>query len=124
MARIEVPGKIKKYAGIFGKGVVAEVVPELLKSGLVEVLKKTTVKRVCEWVENDISLWDNLGVNHQKSLLKMGEFVKDLSWLTADWFIQAIRKDCPALASLFLGWEKAYSWLERQIEIIKKEIQK
>ena len=124
MARVEVPGKVKKYAGVFGKGVVAHAVPELFKAGLVEIMKKKTVDGASTWVENNVNLWENLEPNQQKSLLKLGEFVKDLRWLTADWVIQSIKVDCPALASLFLGWGEAYKWLKRQVEIIKEEIKK
>lgn len=124
MAQIKIPVEVKKYASVFGKGMVAQFAPEVLKGGLVEVMRKKTVEATCNWVDKNIRLWNELEPDHRKSLLKLGEVVKDLSWLTADWFIEVIKKDCPALASLFLGWEKAYNWLERQIEIIKEEIKK
>ena len=48
--------------------------------------------------------------------------VPDVDWLTVDWFIDAIREEHKALASLFLGWKKGRNWLARQIKAIKTEM--
>ena len=124
MSPIEIPEEIKRYVGLFGKGTVAYVAPEMLKGSLIEILKTIKTEAASRWVHDNVSLWDELEPKHRKSFMKLGEFVKDLRWLTADWMIQAIKEDCPALASLFLGWRKGYNWLTRQIEIIKEEISK
>jgi len=121
---VVIPDELKKYGGYFTKGIVAEMAPHVLKGSLVEMMKikGVTVKEASEWVQNNTKLWDVLDLNQRKALLKLGESVKNLDWLTRDWIIAALKDDLPALASLFLGWKKGNNWLERQVFIIKGEI--
>lgn len=123
---IKIPEEIKEYAGLFGRGIIIKAAPEVVKGILVGIMKtkKTNVQGVTKWVEENVSLWDALEPKHQEGLMRLGEYVKNLDWLTASYFIDAIREELPAVASLFLGWKKANNWLERQIETIKTEIQK
>lgn len=122
--RSEVGSKIKTYADILLKGGVATMAPDVLRGALVEMLKakKVNVKRASEWVEGDVSLWETLEPEHRNSLLKLGQYIKNVNWLTADFVIDAIRHDLPAVASLFLGWKKGKNWLERQATQIRQEI--
>lgn len=119
-----VPEEVKKYGGYFAKGIVAEMAPQILKGSLVELMKikRVDVKKASEWVQTNTRLWDVIEPNQRKALLKLGEHVKNLDWLTKEWVIGAFKEDLPALASLFLGWKKGGNWLGRQVEIIRKEI--
>ena len=121
---VVIPEELKKYGGYLTKGVVAEMAPHVLKGSLVEMmkLKGVTVKVASKWVETNARLWDVLEPNQRKALLKLGESVRNLDWLTRDWIIVALKDDLPALASLFLGWKKGSNWLERQVVHIKDEI--
>ena len=116
--------QLGKYGQFLGKGLIGELAPSITKGVLVEVLKASEVDRrkATGWVENDVRLWDVLEPGHQKALRDLAQKVGNMEWVTAEWFIQAIKGDFPSVASLFLGWRKGRNWLERQIEIIKKEV--
>lgn len=121
---IEIPETLKEYAGIFGKGFVAHMAPKIGKGVLVRILKDEKVdrKKATEWVQSNTRLWDVLKPEYGERLKLLGQTAGGIDWLTAEWFIEAIRHDLPAVASLFLGWRKARNWLTRQVEIIRKEV--
>ena len=98
--------------------------PQILKGSIVEMMKikRVDVKKASEWVQTDKRLWDIIELNQRKALLKLGEHVKNLDWITKEWVIEALKGELPALASLFLGWKKGNNWLGRQVEIIRGEI--
>jgi len=114
---------LKKYAGLFSKGFIIELAPEIAKGILIEIFKakKVSVKSASDWVQNNTVLWKTLEPNEQGMLKNLAERAGNIDWLDADWVIEAIKKDFPAVASLFLGWKKANNWLARQVEIIRKE---
>ena len=120
---IELPD-LKKYAGLFSKGLIIEMAPEIAKGMIVEMFKarKTSVKSASNWVQSNTSLWMTLDSDEQAMLKNLAERVGNINWLDADWVIEAIKVDFPAVASLFLGWKKANNWLKRQVEIIRKEV--
>lgn len=116
--------KIKTYADILFKGGVAELAPGIVQGALVEILKakEVDVKKASEWVNANVSLWETIEPEHQKRLLELGRYIGKPNWLTADFVIDAIKKDLPVVASLFLGWRKGKNWLERQAARIREEI--
>ena len=116
---------LKKYAGMFSKGFVIKMAPEIAKGMLVEMFraKKVSVTSASDWVQNNTSLWKTLDPDEQAMLKNLAERAGNIDWLDADWVIDAIRKDLPAVASLFLGWKKANTWLKRQVEIIRREVE-
>ena len=116
---------LNKYAGMFSKGFVIKMAPEIAKGMLVEMFraKKVSVTSASDWVQNNTSLWKTLDPDEQAMLKNLAERVGNIDWLDADWVIEAIKKDFPAVASLFLGWKKANNWLKRQVEIIRKEVE-
>lgn len=122
MTKVDIGEYVKEYAGVLGKGFVAQMAPSVLQGALVTALKDKTVKQATEWVEKNLTLWDMLDTKQQDGLRNLACRVGRLDWLTADWTIQAIRKDLPALASLYIGWRKAYNWLVRQVDIIHREV--
>lgn len=115
---------LKKYAGLFSKGLVIEMAPEIGKGILVEILKerRVSVKKVSDWVQSNTNLWKTLEPDEQALSKDLAERAGNLDWLDADWVIEAIKKDLPTIASLFLGWKKANNWLKRQVEIVRKEV--
>ena len=106
------------------RGLLSTQAPNLLKGILNELLRRDdiTVDKVVVMVEKNQALWDQLSPDVIHSLHRAAEHVTDVDWLNVAWFIEAIKKEHPALASLFLGWRKARNWLFRQIEVIKKEL--
>jgi len=120
---LELPD-LKKYAGLFSKGLVIEMAPEIAKGMIVEIFKakKVSGKAAIDWVQNNTSLWKTLVPGEQALFKDLVERVGNVDWLDADWVIEAIKGDFPAVASLFLGWTKANNWLKRQVEIIRKEV--
>lgn len=114
---------ITKIGNILLDGVIGEMAPGLLKGILVERLKDTTVAQASEWVNSNYTLWDKISPAYQEQAKRFAPKFGDLSWLTTDWVISALKNKKPALASLFLGWKKGYNWLERQVVIIKNSLQ-
>ncbi len=115
---------LKQYAGLFSKGFVIEMAPEIAKGMLVEMLKAkgTNVEGASDWVQNNTSLWGTFDQEEQALFKELVERVGNVDWLDADWVIAALKSDMPAVASLLLGWTKANNWLKRQCEIIRKEV--
>lgn len=118
------PDIIDRYGNILLRGLAVEFAPQIASGVLVELLTKgkVDVDTVVEWVQKDRSLWDELGIENQTKLKKALSRVGKLNWMTADWAVNAVRSDFPAICSLFLGWKKGENWLNRQIEIIKEEV--
>ena len=114
--------KFGEYAKILGRGLMSQMAPTVLKGALVEFLRTVTIKEASQWVIDDTSLWDRLGPERQEGLKIMAQEAGGLDWMSAEWVIDAIREDCPALASLFLGWRKSRNWLVRQVVVIQTEV--
>jgi len=123
---IKIPDNLKKYGDVLTRGIIGEMAPEMAKGVLVEMLKREKIgtQRAIDWVENNATLWDMLGSDYQNSLRGVLGKIGSIDWLTSEWVISAIRRDFPAVASLFIGWKKAGNWLEHQVEKIKKEASK
>lgn len=115
---------LKGFGKMTLQGIVATQAPVVLKGMLNELLRRDdiTVAKVVVMVEKNQSLWSHLSPEITHSLYRAAERVPDIDFLTVEWFIDAIREDHRALASLFLGWKKARNWLTRQIEAIKAEL--
>lgn len=115
---------VKKLGNFLGKGIVSEFAPEILQGVLLGMFRaeKLDIKKTTIWVENNTSLWDNIGQKHQEQLKMLAQKLGDISFIDADWAINSLKDDFPALASLFLGWRKSYNWMERQLDIIKKQV--
>lgn len=108
-------------AGPVGKGLASQFLPSIMKGLLVEYLGKVDISVIIDYVEKDTRL---LSLMPEQSIERAKATINDLtkgniSWFTSEWTINAIRKDLPKVASLFLGWDKARNWLDRQVKDIK-----
>jgi len=114
---------IKKYLDIARRGLTIQLAPSVFQGALNSLLQNISVEKIVDLVSKNASLWDTINPYFQENLryiaVKAGG---NLDWLTADWCIQAIKKQHPAIASLFLGWQKGHNWLVRQVAIIKEEV--
>jgi hypothetical protein len=117
--------KLRGIGELTIKGFVAANAPTIFKGVLNEVLHNpnVTVKKVISLVEENGSLWEIIPEDYHSKITRAAQHIDDLDWLTVDWMINAIKREHPALASLFLSWRKARNWLERQLTAIKEEIQ-
>ena len=115
--------QLKKYKPLLERGIMLEYAPQMAQGALVEILDVIglDIKTASEWVEKDFCLWDSLDPKYQHVLINLRTKLGDLDWLTGTWIINAIRKEKPALASLFLGWVKGGNWLEKQAGIIREK---
>lgn len=106
------------------KGLTAAAAPEILKGTLINFFKSKNlgVDEILVWVEEKRSLWDNIGPEHQEQMKRGALKIGNLDFLTVEWAIEGLRKEFPAVASLFLGWPKATNWLRRELENIKKQV--
>lgn len=114
---------MKQYAEIFGKGLLCQEIPDIVAGMLVEFLKAKQVNRdtVTDFVSNNRSLLD-LNEQQRNKLRKNAQRAGlggDMEWLTAEWAINAIKKEMPRLASMIRNWPEAYNWLEEQVEELK-----
>lgn len=121
---IKIPNIVKKYGGFLGKGLIGEFAPEVIRGALVEMfrIRNLDVEKAIYWVETNSSLWDSLEPQYRERFSHLAHKVGKLDWLTADWVIESIKMDFPAVASLFLGWEEGRNWLEKQINQIRNEV--
>jgi len=115
---------ILHYGKLLGVGFTTTMAPKILKGALVEyfVAQNVSLDEASEWVKSNRSIWDSLGPERQSQLKHLASKVGSVDFLTAAWAIEALRYDCPLLASLFLGDPKARKWLARQMEEIKKQL--
>jgi len=106
------------------KGLIATQAPNLFKGVLNELLRRDdiTVDKVVTMVQGNQPLWDQLSPDITHSLRRAAEHVTDVTWLDSAWFVNNIKTQHAALASLFLGWRKGRNWLDRQILDIKKNL--
>ena len=119
------PVNLKRYGEIFGRGITATFAPGILKGAVVDYFKEKRVdtKKATEWVQENKSLWDNLDPERQRRFKQLAGKLGSLGFLTAEWAIDALRDEFPAVASLFLGWPKANNWLARQMLKFRTELQ-
>ena len=114
--------KVKRYADILGKGLISEMAPDMAAGVLVELFRRwnVDVAKITRDVTGNRPLWKDLDPKHLDSMKKLSQRAGRLDWATADWAINAIRRDFPAVASLILGWPEAREWLERQVAELKQ----
>jgi len=78
------------------------------------------VPTACNWVIQNKDLLvlfkDYGGQKFENALDRAGAYVKDPSWLTSEWLIDACREEHADIASLFLGWDEGRVWLDIQTE--------
>ena len=115
---------LKEWGDLLSQGLVITLAPEIAKGMIVGIFeaKKVSVKGASDWVQSNTSLWKTLEPDEQALFKDLVQRVGNIDWLDADWVIDAIKSDFPAVASLFLGWRKANNWLKRQCELIRNEI--
>ena len=115
---------IKKYSQIIGNGAKATIAASIFKGMLVGLFRdnRVDIKTVNEWVQADKSFLDSLNPEQKRQLKQLASKMGDMNFITTEWVIDALREDFPAVASLFLGWEKGRNWLARQVERIKAEL--
>jgi len=121
---IQMPEGLKRYGGFFAKGLASSLSPSIGKAILMQYfrVKQINVAKMIKCIENDTSLWSNIEPVYQDRLKKLAQKANNLNWLNAEQAIEMLRKEYPAMASLFLGWTKARNWLDRQMLIIRKEL--
>lgn len=118
------PADIKEWSGLLFRGLVIEFAPKVAEGMIVQIFrdKKVSGEGAIDWVQSNTNLWKALDPKEQALFKNLAERVGSIDWLDADWIIESIKGDFPAVASLFLGWKKANNWLKRQCEIIRNEV--
>lgn len=114
--------KLDKLRGILNTGFTGfflSQAPDIMQGFIAEFLKDVSPQQVISYVSQDKSIWDMVPEKDKETIRTQAQRLGDMEWLTPEWFIEALREDLPELASLFLSWDDAYKWLERQIESFK-----
>ena len=116
--------KIKQMAAPFGRGLMAQVAPGLASGVINEFFHQwnVDVDKITEDVQRDRPLWGEMGPDERRQLAYFAKRTNSLDFITPEWFIDSIKKDFPAVASLFLNWLEAGEWLGRQIDELKREL--
>ena len=123
---------IKSYGGVLFKGLLANSAPTIARGILMEMLdqpviykgvkRKIDIRLVIELVNSNAGLWELFGPKVQAQIKNVLGEVSDTTWITADYFIDTIKKEHSALASMFLTRRKAYNWLERQLVELRSNL--
>lgn len=113
---------IRQILRFVPKALLAQFAPGIVEGALSEMLKNVTVKEASKWVTDDVAWWDKMKPEHHLMFETYVPHLGDCSWFTCDYVIHAVTKTNPGLASLFLGWDDGYTWLEKQIEIIRSKV--
>lgn len=106
-------------------GLVSTGIPFIFKGMINEWLtnQQIDVKTASNWVVGNKNLLDLFleygGTDFENALDRAGAYVKDPSWLTSEWLIDAVRDDHPDISSLFLGWDEGRVWLDFQTEKLR-----
>jgi len=104
----------------------AKYAPNMLQGFLVEALaiKGVGVKELSAAVKEHLDLWAQVPELQQDRVRGMVVDLGDVEWFTPDWVIEALRHRHSALASLFQSWKPAKTWLCRQVNTIRRELDK
>ena len=117
-------GQVKHYGGFLGKGLLQELTPTVTAGLISELFQQWNV--TLESITNDIqynrSLWAGMSDEEKHQLAHAAKQLGTLDFFTPGFFINAITKDFPAIASLFLNWMMAGEWLARQITELKEGV--
>jgi hypothetical protein len=115
----------KHYGNIFGKGLMEQLVPGMAAGLIVNLFQEwhVDVAKVTSDVQNNRSLWAELKDEQKQQLSYAAQRSGSLDFITPEFFINAIKKDFPGVASLVINWEPAMKWLTEQLEDIKSRIQ-
>lgn len=103
-------------------GLVSAGIPLVFKGMINTWLEEqhVDVPTACNWVIQNKDLLvlfkEYGGQNFENALDRAGAYVKDPSWLTSEWLIDACRDEHTDIASLFLGWDEGRVWLDIQTE--------
>ena len=116
--------QLKHYSGTVGKSLMGEMVPGMAAGLITEQFHEWNINLadITNDIKNNRSLWAGLEEEQKRQLAFAAKRIGSLDFITVDWFIDAIKKDFPAVASLFLNWDMAGKWLERQINELKEDI--
>jgi hypothetical protein len=117
-------GKLKQYAGIFGKGLIQQMAPGVAEGAINQLFHEANVDviKLGDYVQNNRSLWDQLTPQQQAELKSLSLWLGDLSFITPELIVNAIKKDFWVVANLLVNWPEAADWLERQINELKERI--
>jgi hypothetical protein len=114
----------KRYRDILGKGFIAEMAPGIARGALSELFQqgRVGVSEATQWIESNKSLWASMSPEYQEQMRSLVKKMGRIDWLTFNWVIDGLKESSPAVASLFLGWDKGRNWLKRQVDEIKRNL--
>ncbi|MGQ9545928.1 MAG: hypothetical protein ACUVTR_02015 [Dehalococcoidia bacterium] len=121
---VDIVEKIKQYGSLFGTGLMKEAAPAIANGFINELFHRwhIDVAMITQYVQNNQSVWDKLAPDTRNQLGILVKKVGNLDFITPAFLITAIKKDFPAVASLFLNWPEAAEWLDKQINDLKAGI--
>jgi len=117
-------GNFKDVANIFGRGLLLEMAPGVAGGFINDLFHswKVDVAKITSHVKNDTYLWEKVTDEQWDQLKTASDKVGGLDFLTVDVVVGGIKKDFPAVASLFLNWPEAGQWLARQLDMLRQEL--
>jgi hypothetical protein len=109
-----------------GKGLVSVGIPFVFKGTINEFLteRNVNIQMAVDWVKEDkdlLTLFREFGGgDFNDVLVRAHSFVSNADWLTSEYLIDSCREEHPDIASLFLGWEDARVWLDKNTEKLRQ----
>lgn len=119
---------LEGYLAVMARGGLVSAMPGIVKGMLNVALtdQRVDTAKVTAWVKADDRLLSHVktvDTDRIRSIIaRLGMTKIDDSWLTADWVLEAIRKQHPAVYSLLMGWPAGYAWCGRQVIDIKLKL--
>ena len=123
-------GYIKKALNVAKRGFLVNVIPGILQGMLVQFLYNgkasgdISARKIYKMVQEDDDLWKYMeqAEIERTKILANEALGLDISWLTAEWAINAISSDYPDIASYLLSDSAAQKWLGKQLVGFKKKL--
>ena len=118
---MDILDKAKRYIDLFGRGMLREMAPSVAGGIFAELIRawNIDVVGITKLIQEKRSLWQGVKPEHRDKIGSLLQRIGNLDFITPQMLISSIKGDFPAIASLFLGWPEAYTWLEEQVEEIK-----
>jgi hypothetical protein len=112
---------LKQYGGRVGTAFIQWAAPGIASGFINQLFHQwhVDVGKITECVQNNRSLWDEIGLDDREQISNLAKKVGNVDFISAEFLIKSIRKDFPAVASLFLNWPEAAEWLIKQIAKLK-----
>jgi len=117
---VGLPQQFKQKATVVGEAVISEVAPAIFRGVIAGWLEGKTAEDFYKFVKAHAGQnWLNELVPPAAQIKINALAKRDIDWLTIEWFLEAIIKEHPDIASLIASSPEVKAELEKQLENIR-----